>query len=87
MPTYKNQSISEKFKTEFRKIFLAETGIVFWNPESHYAESKFHLQRLESSTCNLESTAWNPETKTACLGFLSWGETTMQIVSKPGNDR
>ena len=86
MSKHKNQSISEQFKTEFRKIFLAETGIVFWNPESHYPESKFHLQRLESSTWNLESMAWNPESKTACFGFLSWGETTMHIVSKPGND-
>jgi len=30
-----------------------------WNPES-----KFHSQRLESSTWNPESTAWNPESKT-----------------------
>ena len=86
MSKHKNQSISEQFKTEFRKIFLAETGIAFWNPESHYPESKFHLQRLESSTWNLESMAWNPESKTACFGFLSWGETTMHIVSKPGYD-
>ena len=30
-----------------------------WNPES-----KFHLQKLESSSWNPKSTAWNPESKT-----------------------
>ena len=30
-----------------------------WNPES-----KFHWQRLKSSTWNPESTAWNPESRT-----------------------
>ena len=31
-----------------------------WNPES-----KFHKQILESNTWNPESTAWNPEPKSA----------------------
>ena len=37
-----------------------------WNPES-----KFHLQRLESSTWNPESTARNPESKTV-LDSITW---------------
>ena len=60
---------------EYKKIFLVESGILGfgfrntvqgiryptknWNPES-----KLHWQRLESSTWNLESTAWSPESKT-----------------------
>ena len=40
-----------------------------WNPEF-----KFHLQELESSTWNQESTAWNPESKTV-LDLLIWGDT------------
>ena len=39
-----------------------------WNPES-----KFHWQRLESSTCNLESMARNPDSKTV-LDSLTRGE-------------
>ena len=35
-------------------------------------ESKFHWHRLESSTWNSESTAWNPESKTV-LDSLTWG--------------
>ena len=38
-------------------------------------ESKFHWQRLESSSWNPESTAWNPESKTV-LDSLTWGEDT-----------
>ena len=37
-----------------------------WNPES-----KFHCQRLESSTWNLESGAWNPGSRTV-LDSLTW---------------
>ena len=37
-----------------------------WNPES-----KFHWQRLESSTWNPESTAWVPESKTVLYSFTS----------------
>ena len=36
-------------------------------------ESKFHWQRLESSTWNPESTAWNLESKTV-LDSLAWGD-------------
>ena len=39
-----------------------------WNPET-----KFHWQRLESSTWNPESITWNPESKTV-LDSLTWGE-------------
>ena len=35
-------------------------------------ESKFHWHRLESSTWNPGSTAWNPESKTV-LDSLTWG--------------
>ena len=38
-----------------------------WNPES-----KFHWQRLESSNCTPDSTAWNPESQTV-LDILTWG--------------
>ena len=34
-------------------------------------------QRLESSTWNPESTAWNLESKTV-LGFLTWGESPLK---------
>ena len=69
-----------------------------WNPEyssrnpkydfkDWNSESKFHWQRLESSTCNLESTASNPISKTV-LDSLTWGEKwysgTSSIVR--GND-
>ena len=37
-------------------------------------EFKFHWQKLESSTLNLESTAWTPESKTV-LDLLTWGDT------------
>ena len=36
-------------------------------------ESKFYWQRLAFSTWNLESIAWNPESKTV-LDSLTWGE-------------
>ena len=55
-----------------------------WNPEynsrnleTHYndwnPESKFHWQKLECSAWNLESTVWNPESKTV-LDSLTWCE-------------
>jgi len=58
-----------------RKILLAETGILDFgirntaqgiqNPTSDWnLESHFHLQKLESSTWNSESTLWNPESRT-----------------------
>ena len=47
------------------------------NPKSVFkdwnAESKFLSQRLECSTWNLESPAWNPESKTV-LDSLTKGE-------------
>ena len=36
-------------------------------------ESKFHWQRLESSTCNPESVTWNPESQTI-VDSLTWGD-------------
>ena len=47
-----------------------------WNPES-----KFHWQRLESSTWNPESTAWNPESKTV-LDSLARGGTNKSQNNK-----
>ena len=52
-----------------------ESGIALnrtWNPES-----KFHWQRLESSTWNPESGAWNPESKNV-LDSLTWGDQRYQ---------
>ena len=48
-----------------------------WNPES-----KFHSQSPESSTCNPESTAWNPKSKTV-LDSLTWDKklTTWVFLS------
>ena len=43
-----------------------------WNPES-----KFHWQRLESSTWNPESPAWSLQSKTV-LDSLTWGEVSQQ---------
>ena len=43
-----------------------------WNPES-----KFHSQRLESSTWDPESTERNPESKTV-LNSLKWENKLMQ---------
>ena len=59
---------------ESKKFLLVESGILgFWirntaqgirNPTNNWnPESKFHWQRLESSTWNPESTEWNPESK------------------------
>ena len=45
-----------------------------WNPES-----KLYWQILESSTCGPESTAWNQESKTSCLGFLYMGRTNTTL--------
>ena len=48
-----------------------ESGIALnrtWNPES-----KFHWQRLESSTWYPESAAWIPESKTVLVS-LTWGD-------------
>ena len=45
-----------------------------WNPES-----TFHWQRLESSTWNLETTAWNPESKTV-LDSLIWGDKAFKGI-------
>ena len=44
-----------------------------WNPQS-----KFHLQWLESSTWNPESTVWNPESKTV-LDSLIWGDPVESV--------
>ena len=70
------------WKVECVKFLLVESGIlgfgirntaqVIRNPTNDWSlESKFHLQRLKSSTWNPESMAWNPESKTV-LDSLTW---------------
>ena len=58
------------------KCWTLESGIPLanWNPES-----KFYWQRLELSTWNLESTLWNPQSKTV-LDSLTWVEI---LLHKP----
>ena len=46
-----------------------------WN-----SESRFHWQRLESSTWNPESTTWNPESKTRLSWILLYG-AILQVIS------
>ena len=71
---------------ECDKILLVESGILGfrirntarnptndWNPES-----KFHWQRLKSSTLNPESTALNPESKTV-LDSVAWGDSLFNV--------
>ena len=65
--------------TESGKSLLSSCGI--WNTAQGIRnltndcnpESTFHCQRPESTMWNLESTAWNPESKTA-LDSLTLGE-------------
>ena len=45
-----------------------------WNPES-----KFHRQKLESSTWNPESAAWNPKSKTVLDSHI-WGEIDVFVA-------
>ena len=46
----------------------------FWNHTNDWnPESKFHCQKLDSSTWNPESTAWNPESRTV-LDSFTWGD-------------
>ena len=70
---------------ESTKFLFVESGILNtaqgirnptndWNPES-----KFHGQRLESSTWNPESTAWNPESKTVLDSFYT-GRSSNHII-------
>ena len=44
--------------------------------------SKFNRQRLESSTLNSESTAWNPESTTV-METLMWGEHKFRPYAHP----
>ena len=53
---------------------IQNTGQGIRNPTKDWnSESRFHWQRLESSTWNQESTAWNPESNTV-LDSLTWGK-------------
>ena len=74
-------------RSHFREsgnVLLVESGILGFgirntaqeirNPTNDWnTGSKFNRQRLESSTLNSESTAWNPESTTV-LDTLMWGE-------------
>ena len=78
---------------ESMKFLLVESGILGfgiqntavgirnptedWNPES-----RFHWQRLYSSTWNPESTAWNPESKTV-LDSLTWVKSSPNVFQLP----
>ena len=70
---------------ESGKFLLLESAILgfgirntvqgIWNRTNDWnSESKFYWQRLESSTWNSQSTAWNPESKIV-PDSLKWGET------------
>ena len=81
--------------SESRKILLEKSGILgsgIWskvqrirNPSNEWnPESKFHWQRLGSSTWYPQFTTWNPESKTV-LDSLSWDEwlsTFIKILRK-----
>ena len=59
---------------EFFAFVIRNTAQRFRIPTNdRNLESKFHWQRLESSTWNPESTAWNLECKTV-LDSLAWGD-------------
>ena len=65
---------------ETGKLLLVESGKQLKKFESQNGgnpESKFHWQRLESSTWNPESPAWSPQSKTV-LDSLTWGEVSQQ---------
>ena len=61
---------------------IRNTAQGIWNPNNAWKpESKFYWQRLESNTRNLESKAWNPESKTV-LDFLKQGESASTILQE-----
>ena len=73
---------------EFEENLLVESGINpgLWDPQCSSRdrnptkdwnpESKFRSHKLESSTWNQESSAWNPEFKTV-LDFLTWSDSRL----------
>ena len=73
-------------------MFVERWNSGFWNPEyssrnlksqnDWNRDSKFHWQRLESSTRNPESTALNPESK-AVLEPFTWGESEVLPARPP----
>ena len=76
---FRNEGNFCLWNTESGKSLLSSCGI--WNTAQGIRnltndcnpESTFHWQRPQSTTWNLESTAWNPESKTA-LDSLTLGE-------------
>ena len=74
-----------KFACEFRNPWLWNpeySSQRIWNPTSDWnPESKFHSERLESSTWNPESMAWNPESKTV-LDSLLCGDAFLNLLSR-----
>ena len=68
-PQTRNSKIREIFPCGIRNN-ADEFGIP---PTIEIQTPKFQCQRLESSTWNAESTAWNPRSK-AVLFSLTWGD-------------
>ena len=61
---------------------IRNTAQGIWNPNNAWKpESEFYWQRFESNTRNLESKAWNPESKTV-LDFLTQGESASTILQE-----
>ena len=68
-------------------MLLAESGILCFGIQNPTIQNPSSIYKDWNPVPGI----WNPRhgiqnPKTACLGFLSWGETTMHIVSKPGYD-
>ena len=60
---------------------IRKKGQGIWNPTKDWnPEYRPHCQILESSTRNLESAAWNPESKTYFLDSLAWGNQPKKHV-------
>ena len=83
-PDSEMREIFALWNPESGKILLEKSGILgsgIWskvqgirNPSNEWnPESRFHWQRLGSSTWNPQFTTWKPESKTS-LDFLSWDE-------------
>ena len=74
-----------KFARGFRDPWLRNpeySSQRIWNPTSYWnPESKFHSERLESSTWNPESMAWNPESKTVFHSLLC-GDAFLNLLTR-----
>ena len=89
-------SLAPQNRSHFREsgnVLLVESGILGFGIRSTVQEirnptkdwntgSKFNRQRLESSTLNSESKAWNPESTTV-METLMWGEHKFRPYAHP----